>query len=103
MFLNKSIEYWLVLIGMVFYASAKDAEKEPLIRRLAKVAASAFLALGLSSELAPYLRGSETAATVCVMGFGLIALDVMTALLSDREFIKDVLRKRLGGGGRADE
>ena len=101
--LNKPLEYWAVLIGMVLYAAAKDAEKEPLLKRVVKTCASAFLAVGLSTTLAPYLRGSETAATVCIMAFGLLALDVGTALVSDRDFIKGLIDKRLGGGGRADE
>lgn len=42
--MNKPIEYWAGLIGMVLYVATRDAEREPLIKRLAKVVASAFLA-----------------------------------------------------------
>jgi hypothetical protein len=96
--LNKPLEYWAVLIGMVLYAAARDAEREALWRRLAKTGASGFLAVGLSPDVAPYLRNSETLATVAIMAFGMIVLDVVTALLQDRAFIKDLIRKRLGGG-----
>ena len=99
--LNKPLEYWAVLIGMVLYAASRDAEKEPLIKRVVKVAASAFLAVGLSPSLAPYLRGSETAAAVAIMAFGLLILDVGTAIIGDRKFIQDLIKSRVGGGGGA--
>lgn len=96
--LNKPIEYWAVLIGMVLYAASRDAEKEALWRRVVKTVGAAFLAFGLSPSLASYLRGSETAATVAIMAFGMLALDVATALIGDRQFVKDLIKSRLGGG-----
>ena len=96
--LNKPLEYWAVLIGMVLYAASRDAEKEALWRRVVKTIASAFLAVGLSPALATYLRGSETAATVAIMAFGMLTLDVTTALIGDRQFIKELIKTRLGGG-----
>lgn len=98
MVLNKPIEYWAVLIGMVLYAASRDAEKEALWRRIAKTIGAAFLAFGGSPSLAPYLRGSETAATVAIMAFGMLILDVAVALLSDRQFVKDIIKARLAGG-----
>lgn len=98
--LHKPLEYWAVLIGMVLYAASRDAEKEALWRRVVKTCASAFLAVGLSTDLAPYLRGSESAATIVVMALGLIALDVATALIGDRQFVKDLIKARLGGDRR---
>ena len=96
--LNKPLEYWAVLIGMVLYAASRDAEKEALWRRVVKTVASAILAVGLSPTLAQYLRGSETAATVAIMAFGMLALDVTTALIGDRQFVKELIKARLGGG-----
>ncbi len=96
--LQKPFEYWAVLAGMVLYAATRDAERESLWRRTVKVVASAFLTVGLTPNVAPYLQGSETMAAVCVMAFGLLALDVATALIGDRAFIKSLIRSRLGGG-----
>jgi len=96
---GKSWEFWAVLVGMAVYVATRDAETESLSKRASKTAASALLAFGLAPELAPYVRGNEIAAAVLVMAFGLIALDLITALVLDREFIKELIRKRLGGGG----
>ena len=87
-----------MLLGMVLYVATRDAEKEPIIKRLAKTGASAFLAVGLSPEVAPqWFLGSENLATVVIMTVGLLALDIATALFRDREFIKDMIRRRMGG------
>jgi hypothetical protein len=97
--LDKPLEYWATLIGMVLYVATRDAEKEPLMRRGVKVLASALLAIGLSPTVAPYLRGSEIAAAVALMAFGTLILDVITAVISDIEFVKKLVERRLGGGG----
>ena len=99
--LTKPLEYWAVLVGMVFYAATR-AESEALWKRIIKVLASAFLTVGLTPTIAPYVRGSEMVAAVAVMAFGLMALDVATALLADRKFIQDLIKSRLGGGGSKD-
>lgn len=103
---GKPLEYWLALIGMVLYAAARDAEKEALWRRVAKIAAAALLSMGLSPSLAPMLplvgdlEYAEIYAAIGIMAFGLIVLDTATALVADREFIKDLLRRRIGGGDK---
>jgi hypothetical protein len=97
--INKPIEYWLVLIGMVVYVATRDAESESIARRIGKTLASALLAAGASSQLAPYLGGSEAAAVIVIMTVGLILLDTATALLKDRAFVKELIRRRFGGDG----
>ena len=95
---GKEWEFWAVMVGMAFYVAARDAEKEAPLKRIAKTAASAFLAYGLADGVAPYVGSSPTFAAVLIMGFGLIILDVGTALLLDRELIKELVRKKFGGG-----
>lgn len=96
--ISKPPEYWFVLAGMVIYVATRDAEKQPILIRSGKTVASALLAVGLSPELAPFIGGSESIATVVIMAVGLIALDVGVALVKDRAFIKELIRARLGGG-----
>lgn len=99
--LGKSLEYWAVLVGMVLYVMSRDAEREPLLRRAVKTAASAFLSYGLSPTLAPLTRNSEVLAALATMALALVALDTVTALVADREFVKDLVKRRVGG--RSDE
>lgn len=102
-FFGKSVEYWAVFAGMALYVIARDAETESLSRRAMKTAISALLAIGFAPTLAPYLRDSETIATVAIMGFGLFTLDTVTALITDREFVKELVRRRFGGGGNSND
>lgn len=95
--------YWAVLAGTALYLAARDAEKEPLLRRVVKTAASGLLAYGGSAELSAYLRGSEIAAAVIIMAFGLIVLDTATAIIKDRALFKQIIRARLGSGGGGNE
>lgn len=95
--LNRPLEYWAVLVGMVLYVAARHAETEALWRRMAKTGASAALALGGSNDLAQWFSIPESLAVVGIMAFGLLALDVGTAVVQDRDFIKDIVKRKLGG------
>ena len=93
---DKPIEYWVTLLGLAVWTGSRDAEKDPLHRRLAKTATSALLTVGISPSIADYAGISEIWAAILVMAVGLLALDTATALISDRDFIKQVIRKKLG-------
>ena len=85
---------------MALYLVSRDAEREPLQRRIIKTLISGFLAVGLSPRLSPYVRGSEEVAAVVIMGLGLIVLDMAVAMVGDKDLIRDILRRRLGGGDK---
>lgn len=95
--LDKTWEYWAVFLGMVIYLMTRDRETETIIFRISKTIASALISVGTSDAVADYFSVSDTIATVFIMAFGLIALDVLTGVARDREFIKDILKNRLGG------
>lgn len=93
-------QYWAGLLGAVIYAATKSAENEPLLRRSAKIGASALLAYGLTSTVAAYLWHNEVLAAIAVMVFGQMILDLGTAILLDKkinEAIKQRLRDRVSG------
>lgn len=98
--MTKPLEYWAVLVGMVIYVATRDAETESLVRRLLKTTASGFLTIGLSPDVAAWADVSEVVAAVCLMAFGMFVLDVGTALIRDREFVKELIRARIGGGNK---
>lgn len=43
--------YWAALLGTAIWVGMRDAEKEPIIRRCAKTAASGLLAAGAAVNL----------------------------------------------------
>jgi hypothetical protein len=82
---------------MILYIATRDAERQPLMIRTGKTLASAALAVGLSPDAGSWLGISENIATVGIMAFGMILLDVVTAIVSDRAFIKELIVKKVGG------
>lgn len=94
---SKTVEFWAVIIGMSVYIATRDAETESVSKRASKVVASGFLAIGLSPVMSDYFGIGETASAVVIMAFGLIILDLLTALVKDREFMKELIKKKLGG------
>ncbi|MCB5199013.1 hypothetical protein LGQ03_07155 [Loktanella sp. TSTF-M6] len=95
--MNKPIEFWCIVAGMLIYVATRSAENDPIMMRFAKALTAGLLAVGGSHEVAPYVRGSEVIAAVLIMAFAQLALDVGTAIFSDREFIKALIQKRFGG------
>jgi hypothetical protein len=93
------MEYWFVVAGMVIYVSTRDAERQPIMKRIGKILASGLLALGMSAELAVLLGTSETIAAVAIIAFGMIVLDVATELFANPAFVKELARNLLGGRG----
>lgn len=97
MMLEKPLEYWAALAGMAIYVASRDAESEALSRRIIKTVTSGLLAFGTAPTLAGYVNDNEIIATVIIMAAGLFILDTGTALVADREFIKEMVRRRMGG------
>ena len=99
---DKPHEYWAAFVGMLVYIFMRDRKTETLAASVGRTIASALLTLALSPTAAAYTRGNEILAAVGLMAFILIALDVGTALFSDREFVKELIRKKFGGGNGQD-
>ncbi|WP_420415843.1 hypothetical protein [Marinovum algicola] len=95
--MDKPLEYWITVLGMLVYTGLHSAAGQHVMIRLARVVIAFCLGLGLSASLAPHVWGNEVLAALLLMAFGQIALEVVTGLISDREFIKEILRERLKG------
>lgn len=94
---GKEIEYWAILVGMAVYVVSRDAETESISKRFSKMFASGLLAYGTSSEISTYIGIGEGFAAIIVMAFGMVILDMGTALLSDKDFFKELVKKKFGG------
>ena len=95
--MDKPVSFWTVVAGMAVWVFM-STPAESLAKRAGKTFVSGALAVGLSTEVANYLSIGEGPAAVAIMAFGLIVLDIM----SDRKFLTDVIRGRLGVGGTKD-
>lgn len=96
--LDKSPEYWLTAGGVLVYTAMRDAEKAPFARRVTKAVSSAMIAFGLAGSTSAWLGVDEKIAMAGLMVAAHLILDLVIAVLSDRELVLDFLRGRLGGG-----
>ena len=93
---NKTIEYWIAVATLVVYVASKNAESEPILRRVVKTMVSAGLTLSLSPQVSVKLGINETWAAVIIMSIGFVVLDVFTSTVGNRTFIKSMIRSKFG-------
>lgn len=96
--LGKPIEFWIAVIGAMLYVAERHHTRR-LLSRIILVGSSAGLGVGLAPDVAAWSGWSETIVAVVLIVFGYLLLDLGTALIADREFMKSIIRNRLGGGG----
>lgn len=94
--MNKPFEFWAVILGMMVWFFVRIPTTETTSARAAKTFASAALGFGLSHSAASYLHVDDVLGAVLVMAFGMLFLDALTALFSDKKTMNAFLRKRLG-------
>lgn len=94
--LGKDLPYWATFAGMALYLLFMRGQDQPLRARVVSTAIAALLGVGLSPSLAVYLGWAEVVVCAGVMAFGVILLDILTGLLSDRELVRDIIKARLG-------
>ena len=95
---GKNIEYWAVYIGMAIWLGMRDAEQAKPHKRILKICASGALAYGSAPWLSSVLGVPEAISVIVIMGFGLIALDTMAAILSEKDVILEFARQLIRRG-----
>lgn len=96
--MDKPFTYWVALITAMALVFERHKGKSA-ISRLLIMSISAGIGHSLAPDVAAYLQRSETMAVMILTPLGYALATTMMALVSDRQWIKDVLTARLGGGG----
>ena len=91
--LERSTEFWVALTAAAVYVYLNSKEKA-LHYRILMVASSAGFGFSLSIEVADKFGIGTTLAGVVITVFGYLIVDLMTALVSDRTFIKEIIKGR---------
>lgn len=94
--MDKPLHYWIALIVGILIVIERHKEK-PRTARIGIAAISGGMGFSLSPEAAIWTGRSETLAAMIITAFGYLVIDVLTALVADREFLKEIIRRRLGG------
>lgn len=90
---TKPVEFWVALIGAAIYVYLSSKETGH-VHRWFMVASSAMLGFSLSGDFSLFTGLGETFSGVLVTVFGYVLIDMTTALLKDRTFLKQLIVER---------
>lgn len=90
---ERTIEFWVALLAAALYVFLNSKEKA-VHYRILMVASSAGFGFSLAADFSDWLGIGETLSGVIITVFGYLFVDLATALLADRPFIKDFLKSR---------
>lgn len=95
----RSPEVWAGIAGGMIYIWMKS----PLTNTSARIAESSvggLLAYATGKWAAEWAGIAEPLAVILITAVGYPALDVARSLVADREILKDIIIRRLGGGSK---
>lgn len=92
----RPFEHYLALLSAMIFVVLQHKEK-PMLSRLVIAGVSGGMGSALATDAAELTGRSEIIAVVVITAFSYLVLDAVGALISDREAIKEILVRRLGG------
>lgn len=94
----KSTEHWIALAAAMIFVAMQHKEK-PWFSRAGIAGISGAFGYSLSPEVAQKVTFlGPLGWTIVVTAFGYAALDIALSLISDREAIREIALRWLGGG-----
>jgi hypothetical protein len=100
--LDKPLGYWIALITAMALVFERHKGKSAL-SRLVIMSISAGIGHSLAPEVALWLNRSETMAVMLLTPLGYAIATTAMAIISDRQWIKELISARLGAGGSSKE
>lgn len=97
MMFEKPLTYWIALATGALIVIDRHRGK-PYRARALIAAISAGIGHTTAADVAAYFSRSETLAVMIMTALGYLIMDSLWALFSDREWLRDFIRSRLGGG-----
>ncbi len=94
---DKPVEYWVAILTGAAIVVERHKGK-PWYSRIMLAGISAGIGSTVAPDLAQWTGRSETIALMLSTAFGYLVLDIALSILADRDFVKDVVRARYGGG-----
>lgn len=91
-------EVWAGIAAGMIYVYTKSPLTQ-IAARVAEAAMCGLLAYSTGSWAAEWAGVSEPVAVILLSSVGYPALDVTRSLVADRQILKEIITRRLGGGG----
>lgn len=95
--MSKPIEYWIALVTGMLIVIDRHRNKPALARALV-AAISGGIGHSLSADFAAWMGRSETLAVMILTATGYLVMDTLMAVVSDREWLKEIIKSRISGG-----
>ena len=92
--MQKPLEFWVALATGVLIVMLRNHERNFITRSMLG-GISAGIGFSLTPDIAAMTGRSETLVVIVLSVFGYMAIDVATGLIQDRDFLKEIIRKRL--------
>ena len=99
MMMNKPIEFWVALMAAIAFVANRN-KSEPFITRIVIAGISGGLGFSLSAEMSEWWGKSEILVVILLTALGYIALEVLVAIVADKDLMIDFIRKQIGKGGK---
>lgn len=94
MFSWKSPEFYIAILASALFVFESNKEK-PFWSRFLITVSSAGFGFSLSPDLAEYVGASQTLIGILVTALGFLILEVSAAIVSDIEFVKRMIEKKV--------
>lgn len=91
--MDRSADFLLAMISAIIYVYLNSKERA-IHYRVLMVASSAGFGFSLAPEASKYLGIGETLSGVLIIVFGYLILDLFTSIISDRAFMKSLIKRR---------
>ena len=94
--MQENLKFYLaVMAGAIF--AVMQARQQPYLARIGIAAFSGAIASGLAEDVAAWSGWPIVVVGFILAGFGYAIADVTASIIRDPEFLRAILRKRLGG------
>lgn len=91
--IERTTEFWVALAAAAIYVFLNSKEKA-VHYRILMVASSAGFGFSLAKDISLSLGIGEALSAVVMTVFSYVIIDVLTALISDRAFVKGIIKGR---------
>ena len=91
----RPLEFYIAILAASVFVYENNKDK-PFLSRFLITISSAGFGFSLAPEVAEYIGAPMTITGLLITALGFLALEITAALVSDRAFIKELIKKRIG-------
>lgn len=91
----RPLEFYVAIIAASLFVYEGNKNK-PFLSRFFVTISSAGFGFSLAPEVSDFIGGPLTLTGLLITALGFLTLEIAAAVISDRQFVKEIITKRLG-------